>query len=1851
MSDIMPTDLSLNPESQRQRIGDTIARIVWKIIRREVENTFDDPSLPDQRITFMLTNLATEALEGICRHKPTDIDGKKILLKINPDALESTPEIYLSEDYLSYKSAVSYRHSDEADIIVFAPSDSERESNSASLQTVPHINESKIIESFEDWITELNESEKAKDYFRVALEGLHESKICVDLHMWVDFIHALIDQGFSFPPDKRIKNALPALQIPKDGTTIPPFKPENREPYSRKKVIRNFTKAFEEARYKVGCYARLITPQNEPVQIDIVRRNIEIFSQENTQQNSQETQELSDAIKTIQTLLDDSDNITPTEWRPSQKAFCQKVSWTRIGKKIFDNTPKIKEKLGEKTLRFIGDNYPDDITKEERDLLTDLKETKPSEPCSAEVDFFNRWQERLFSKDIKLFKKWQKRIFSKEVICHDLLSTLAEGFEALIDASDTLDKIEKPRILVRTTKHNKPAFWRELDKAIYQRFCFELNTMKGLFKPYVVWDLQAAEEAAKTNTEQKSSTLAEKRTIDLELFLVDESDIFNLDRDKPRDPPLTAPRVKIIWQPGNKSPKDEPISLAFIDDIQALAQAAEKNDSLFHSLTFIPNPIEKSQNSSVVELSNRYSFHDVTQEQQGRTFNLSANGAEKNLCETLRTLVEKLEIDSSEKENLLNAAQRFNTSYCETIKCLSENPQKAFTSDLLDQSAQAFGDLCAAACQLRVRSWQEKREIQKHIAQIGVITSKTSTHSAQPLAILPAWHPFRLAEWRAKIKKLASLIESILTSRTTQDADFSTVFQQYRLTQSRWFFPEVIFAHETTMISVENLCGYSLMLPIDALTKNQEALNLSLSSAVETLNKGIRRYLNIYPHKAINLSVTLFDLESERLLSEVIKDIRAHLLQDYPHLHCTLIITHHDQERLRDIYHSQNKFIETMNFASDQSSSSHLYIRVQHSEQYNQPSENTPSIRENDILFLHHGISHNDYAHPCWTEEKGEAQELSPHFDLTKVPITRHHITVANTPKTSIYLTLPEPPRAIAYYQNLVYECSKKSFLRDGSRATFVQQINFEEPKLCRLIEHIHCLSEWVITYDKIASKPLLEHCKVQIIGDISTPESDERTLISAGEVHNQLTHNIKQNLMQTCDIEEEKAEKLAIRVIKDVLKISGQKMLSAAQYANASREILGLTVMRHWIEKMLQNSQEQAPIWISLDDYRSWFMPEKGLIADAVALTIDKYQEKFRISLQVCEAKFVEKNAKDREKKDAFKQIENTIDHFIRRFIDNEDTISRTAECQRLADLLINFINQDSTALPDIDQRRTFFEALNRGDILFRISGEIVICLHDDHDNTYTIDHDIKRSYLRYHIITTPTIRQIIENHPINDKELSDIPWYCGRLPNKSDNLNVSFAHETTTTPITHPKEEIIDPTKIPPKPPATTSKISEQENINRSYNTQEDTQKANILPDNRSFFPPPVRTILSEIATHEKGTMADPESLEWAKKTAKDIQRALSSFDMQAEFAEEQPRLTPNCALIAFLGHDSLTFEKIEKRKSELLTTYGIDVADIRRGRGQILLFVRREKRAKVFLASTWLRSEKDYQNASQNKQPQTERYFSFLLGAREDSDNLLYLNLTAPFAGYEQHAPHTLIAGETGSGKGILTQGILLQLITLHSPRDIELIVIDPKQGVDFTWLKNAPQMKQHIITKKESARSLFEELTRIMNERYKKLESFNAPDITAYNRKVSPPKRLPRIFVVHDELGAWMAQEKDYQETVLSSVANLGMKSRAAGIHLILITQRADAEVIPPRLRDNIGNKLCLKVRDNTASRIALGVGGAEKLLGQGHLACCLGNQEPPHGQDFFTVQVPFIETEDIERIAKAAKDYWSKDYWS
>jgi S-DNA-T family DNA segregation ATPase FtsK/SpoIIIE len=118
----------------------------------------------------------------------------------------------------------------------------------------------------------------------------------------------------------------------------------------------------------------------------------------------------------------------------------------------------------------------------------------------------------------------------------------------------------------------------------------------------------------------------------------------------------------------------------------------------------------------------------------------------------------------------------------------------------------------------------------------------------------------------------------------------------------------------------------------------------------------------------------------------------------------------------------------------------------------------------------------------------------------------------------------------------------------------------------------------------------------------------------------------------------------------------------------------------------------------------------------------------------------------------------------------------------------------------------------------------------------------------------------------------------------------------------------------------------------------------------------------------------------------------------------------------------------------------------------------------------------------------------------------------------------------------------------------------------------------------------------------------------------------------LFLIHDEFAEWMLTDS-YRDEVASLVQRLGAKARAAGIHLFFAAQRPDANVVPMQLRDNLGNRLILKVASVGTSEIALGRKGAESLLGLGHLAARLGG-------DVIFAQSPYLSDEDIEQAVEA-----------
>ncbi|MBV5269255.1 MAG: DNA translocase FtsK, partial [Afipia sp.] len=371
---------------------------------------------------------------------------------------------------------------------------------------------------------------------------------------------------------------------------------------------------------------------------------------------------------------------------------------------------------------------------------------------------------------------------------------------------------------------------------------------------------------------------------------------------------------------------------------------------------------------------------------------------------------------------------------------------------------------------------------------------------------------------------------------------------------------------------------------------------------------------------------------------------------------------------------------------------------------------------------------------------------------------------------------------------------------------------------------------------------------------------------------------------------------------------------------------------------------------------------------------------------------------------------------------------------------------------------------------------------------------------------------------------------------------------------------------------------------------------------------------------AAHEESA----EAQTWLEATAQKLRSALLNYNLQAKITAT--RLTPNAALIRFMGSDRLRVEDIEARQSALLTTHGLRLISVSPLPGEIVVGVARPQRQLVSLWDVWGRREINRNAAGVNT--------SFVLGLKELDGEILYLNLGGPFAGGQQHEPHTLVAGATGSGKSVLIQALLLDIAATNSSQLAHIYLIDPKMGVDYAAVERLPHLQGGVIVDQARAVEVMEGLVAEMERRYELFRAHGARDIRSFNTKAAPSERLPYVFLVHDEFAEWMLTE-DYKSAVTSNVSRLGVKARAAGMHLIFAAQRPDANVMPMQLRDNLGNRLILKVASVGTSEIALGVKGAEQLLGLGHLAARLSG-EPA----IIYAQAPFLSDDDIDAAVDA-----------
>ncbi len=236
-----------------------------------------------------------------------------------------------------------------------------------------------------------------------------------------------------------------------------------------------------------------------------------------------------------------------------------------------------------------------------------------------------------------------------------------------------------------------------------------------------------------------------------------------------------------------------------------------------------------------------------------------------------------------------------------------------------------------------------------------------------------------------------------------------------------------------------------------------------------------------------------------------------------------------------------------------------------------------------------------------------------------------------------------------------------------------------------------------------------------------------------------------------------------------------------------------------------------------------------------------------------------------------------------------------------------------------------------------------------------------------------------------------------------------------------------------------------------------------------------------------------------------------------------------------------------------------------------------------------------------------------------------------------------PHLLIAGTTGSGKSVCTNSMIQSILYRSSPKDVRMLLIDPKQ-VEFGIYNGIPHLLVPVVTDpRKAAGALGWAVTEMLN-RYKTFAENNVRDLTSYNalaRKSDTLQTMPLILIVIDELAdLMMAAANEVEDAII----RLAQMARAAGMHLVIATQRPSVDVITGLIKANIPSRLALTVASAVDSRTILDTGGAEKLLGKGDMLFMPVGMPKP-----MRVQGCFVSNQEVESVVEFLKSSEQQEY--
>jgi S-DNA-T family DNA segregation ATPase FtsK/SpoIIIE len=1767
-------------------IGATAAALIHERARPGMESAAEGGA------RFLLDRLTDKQVAAICHAILADPDLKavsRLRIPRSIGALAALPEEALTDE------RATYWRSRECDrpILILANADDEQ---GQSLKDLTRIGSDELLNEPDLWVATasagLSLTPDACRHWSQALRALREVKT-VSVERFADYViltrHAVHQEGQ--PIVSALGWALPAVRAPRDSAVFRGI-PEKALGH-----LHRWRACFQHVFGKRAPYLLKMTPNQQPIDADVLESSFEKVKGEIAEKNQPAV---------VSFIAADSG------WSAAVGALAELEWETDSVKCLFDSVRIKKEPLGKATEEFYRLNFPETLTDEEVEYLRGLDERKTREANEDDEAFYEKHRFELGqSQKQKLKPKWDRFIFGQPIETDDFRVGLLRAIERLFEQAGPS---AEQRTLKIESHRRHPKDWLEMNAEAAGYFALRYRGLPALLGHDVQWaptDLFDAavrepEGKARRNTSTARAANQLKFTVTLTTVVGDNDNDFS---------------TQVIWTfaPGS-----------ILAECAADWERLERHP--FCSSQVSREPVSAKGRLQSVELRDVSTLMPVFGRDRGSLIRKSEHRDDLAVRfeNGLKQAVQSGRVAEGGHVALKHAWGAFAGAYRAAVE---HYRHLGTASDMCLELGGAYERLLQALAE-HAPSDKDRVALWQPALQIGT----ARIDGGDSAAIVAPWHPLRIVAAAVKDRRLGGLVRYLMNEETVNFGDARLFFRDLSAELGHTFYPEVCVGYrdkEPVLLACADSYGdYSLMESPTRWREDRATTNEDPRKTAAVVRNVVRQYLDLHPHEAANLSVVLYNCDAARLPEATVAALsEMHDEGNEEEVRCHVQLRHTRPEKLQRLYEalieSSERDADSV-VASEATRDFMARLRVGiMADQAPLPSalDGPPA----DIVFLQDVVAR--LAEVQWNDEPHTA--ASPEL-RAYVPTqwSRRRPAMRDDLRSTTYLCCPVQPSVGWAYLRGVAGVVRAEPPRQEVFPLPTRQVRFNSNETRQIVEEVHRLGQWVVNFDEILTRQHLRNLDVRVIRSQQPTDGGRSLLVSSTAPLNVLHVLVQRHLRSLAlPIEPEEIPVLAERMVRYANEISGDIVLRAARRGAFAHELLGLALSRFLLEDEL-GAPTSARGWYFLDDYAEWLGQREEHIADILALSPRVENGKVVLVAFVSEAKYVSHEILPKARKLSEVQLRETVARIQDAVFETPRRLDRDHWLARLADLLVDGVEVSPLERPLL---QAWQANLRKGQVEIVLRGYSHVFVYakppDEHDPTEREPIGKVRDAWQ-EVFGPESVRKLIlafhrkgSPREVRARLGDDEPWTkgVGRRPAEGAEwatliarMDLSLTPLGTTTPTSEKGEKPgrprrkgaseapvatapTGPAMLPPPkmaPPAPTP--------DRGAGGYE-------------WAPPSIAHVL-ESAVKPAPVNGDDEA--WLRKTAGDLRAALLSYKLQAKLLDQ--RLTPNAALVHFQGSDRLTVKDIEQRHSQLLTTHGLRVIRVSAEPGVVTVSVARPRRQVVSLLDVLRGREVDDVAGRVNQR--------LIVGVRERDGATLYLRPGS------EHAPHTLIAGTTGSGKSVLLQNLILDIAMTNSPSAATITLIDPKQGVDFQLLEGLPHLESEIVVEQDKAIQRLEALAQEMDDRYRLFRTAGAgiKDLTDYNRHVGADQRLPVRWLVHDEFAEWMLVE-EYKDAVERVVQRLGVKARAAGIRLIFAAQRPEDRVMPVQLRDNLGNRLVLRVESEGTSKIALKEEGAERLLGKGHLAARLQDED-----DVVLAQVPMLAPEVMVALVAALR---------